>query len=62
MRMWVILALLNKYSIKKQKPCYMCYTNEKVHQILGEGFEKSPMFQGRIEGKDQDIAPQLKIK
>ena len=29
-------SFLNEYSIKKQKPCYMCYTNEKVHQILGE--------------------------
>ena len=55
-------SFLNKYSIKKQKPCYMCYTNEKVHQILGEGFEKSPMFQGRIEGKGPRYCPSIEDK
>ena len=55
-------SFLNEYSIKKQKPCYMCYTNEKVHQILGEGFEKSPMFQGRIEGKGPRYCPSIEDK
>ena len=55
-------SFLNEYSIKKQKACYMCYTNEKVHQILGEGFEKSPMFQGRIEGKGPRYCPSIEDK
>ena len=35
---------------KNQMPCHITYTNEKVHEILRTGFEKSPMFQGRIQG------------
>tara|TARA_B100000674_G_scaffold1399_1_gene1164 strand:+ start:4363 stop:6237 length:1875 start_codon:yes stop_codon:yes gene_type:complete len=55
-------SFLNEYRIKKQKPCYMCYTNEKVHQILGKGFERSPMFQGRIEGKGPRYCPSIEDK
>src|ERR1035437_414804 len=33
-----------------QIPCYVTYTNEEVHEILRTGFEKSPMFSGRIQG------------
>tara|TARA_Y100001934_G_C12359325_1_gene779795 strand:+ start:14 stop:1159 length:1146 start_codon:yes stop_codon:yes gene_type:complete len=40
----------------------MCYTNEKVHQILGKGFERSPMFQGRIEGKGPRYCPSIEDK
>ena len=33
-----------------QLPCFVTYTNEEVHEILKTGFEKSPMFSGRIQG------------
>jgi tRNA uridine 5-carboxymethylaminomethyl modification enzyme len=33
--------------IKKQVPCHITYTNEKVHDILRTGFEQSPMFSGK---------------
>eukprot|EP01136_Pigoraptor_vietnamica_P038327 Opistho-1_new@107494 len=45
-----------------QRCCWITYTNEKVHETLKEGFEKSPMFTGRIKGLVQDTALLSKIK
>src|SRR6201991_4262284 len=35
---------------KKQRSCWITYTNKKVHDILKTGFDRSPMFAGRIDG------------
>ncbi|MCW3077402.1 MAG: gidA [Bacteroidetes bacterium] len=48
--------------IKKQKPCYVTYTNTVVHDILRTGFEKSPMFQGRIQGLGPRYCPSIEDK
>ncbi|MDR2085090.1 MAG: tRNA uridine-5-carboxymethylaminomethyl(34) synthesis enzyme MnmG [Bacteroidales bacterium] len=48
--------------IKNQKSCYIAYTSEKVHKILKEGFEKSPMFQGRIKGVGPRYCPSIEDK
>jgi tRNA uridine 5-carboxymethylaminomethyl modification enzyme len=48
--------------LKKQVPCHITYTNEKVHEILREGFEKSPMFQGRIQGLGPRYCPSIEDK
>lgn len=48
--------------IKKQLPCHITYTNEKVHEILRTGFEKSPMFQGRIQGLGPRYCPSIEDK
>ena len=45
-----------------QRPCYITYTNERVHEILKEGFEKSPMFQGRIKGLGPRYCPSVEDK
>ncbi len=55
-------SFLNEHTIKNQKPCFMCYTNKQVHKILGEGFEKSPMFQGRIIAKGPRYCPSIEDK
>src|SRR6476660_1247483 len=47
---------------KKQLPCHITYTNEKVHEILRTGFEKSPMFQGRIQGLGPRYCPSIEDK
>lgn len=49
-------------SDKKQLPCHITYTNEKVHEILRTGFEKSPMFQGRIQGLGPRYCPSIEDK
>jgi tRNA uridine 5-carboxymethylaminomethyl modification enzyme len=45
-----------------QIPCFVTYTNEDVHEILRTGFEKSPMFSGRIQGKGPRYCPSIEDK
>lgn len=45
-----------------QIPCYITYTNEEVHEILKTGFEKSPMFSGRIKGLGPRYCPSIEDK
>ena len=46
----------------KQRSCYITYTSEDVHDILRTGFEKSPMFQGRIQGLGPRYCPSIEDK
>ncbi len=48
--------------LKEQMNCYLCYTNEKVHQILRQGFEQSPLFAGRIQGTGPRYCPSIEDK
>ena len=43
-------SFTNTSKLSNQLSCFITYTNSKVHEILQEGFEKSPMFPGRIQG------------
>lgn len=45
-----------------QNSCWITYTNEEVHQVLRKGFEKSPMFQGRIQGVGPRYCPSIEDK
>lgn len=45
-----------------QVPCFITYTNTEVHEILKTGFEKSPMFAGRISGKGPRYCPSIEDK
>jgi tRNA uridine 5-carboxymethylaminomethyl modification enzyme len=45
-----------------QRSCYITYTNEEVHEVLKEGFEKSPMFTGRIKGLGPRYCPSIEDK
>jgi len=49
-------------SEKAQRPCHITYTNREVHDILKTGFEKSPMFQGRIKGLGPRYCPSIEDK
>ncbi len=46
----------------KQRPCHITYTNLEVHEILKEGFDKSPMFTGRIQGLGPRYCPSVEDK
>lgn len=48
--------------LTKQRPCYITYTNEEVHEILKTGFDKSPMYAGRIEGLGPRYCPSIEDK
>jgi tRNA uridine 5-carboxymethylaminomethyl modification enzyme len=47
---------------EKQKSCWITYTNKTVHDILRTGFDKSPMFTGRIEGIGPRYCPSIEDK
>ncbi|TCD03993.1 tRNA uridine-5-carboxymethylaminomethyl(34) synthesis enzyme MnmG [Pedobacter psychroterrae] len=47
---------------KKQRCCWITYTNTNVHETLKEGFEKSPMFTGRIKGLGPRYCPSIEDK
>ncbi len=48
--------------LEKQRSCHITYTNPTVHEILETGFEKSPMFQGRIKGIGPRYCPSIEDK
>ncbi|HEX7906353.1 MAG TPA: tRNA uridine-5-carboxymethylaminomethyl(34) synthesis enzyme MnmG [Chitinophagaceae bacterium] len=47
---------------KKQRSCWITYTNSTVHDILKTGFSKSPMFAGRIDGVGPRYCPSIEDK
>jgi tRNA uridine 5-carboxymethylaminomethyl modification enzyme len=55
-------SYLNLPKLKEQRPCHITYTNPLVHEILQEGFEKSPMFNGRIQGLGPRYCPSIEDK
>jgi tRNA uridine 5-carboxymethylaminomethyl modification enzyme len=48
--------------LTKQISCWITYTNEEVHEELRTGFEKSPMFSGRIQGLGPRYCPSIEDK
>ena len=48
--------------LQKQASCHITYTNPEVHAILETGFEKSPMFAGRIKGIGPRYCPSIEDK
>lgn len=47
---------------QEQRCCWITYTNSAVHEILKTGFEKSPMFTGRIKGLGPRYCPSIEDK
>ncbi len=48
--------------VTNQRPCWITYTNEQVHEILRTGFEDSPMYAGRIKGLGPRYCPSIEDK
>ena len=55
-------SFTNTPPLHQQLSCWITYTNEKVHRVLEKGFEKSPMFQGRIQGVGPRYCPSIEDK
>ena len=51
-----------KLKPKEQRCCWITYTNQEVHDILKTGFDKSPMYQGRIQGTGPRYCPSIEDK
>jgi len=48
--------------LTNQRSCHMSYTSEKVHDLLREGFDRSPMFNGRIKSLGPRYCPSIEDK
>jgi len=48
--------------LEKQRSCYMTYTSTEVHEILKDGFDRSPMFNGRIKSLGPRYCPSIEDK
>ncbi|EPR66468.1 tRNA uridine-5-carboxymethylaminomethyl(34) synthesis enzyme MnmG [Cyclobacterium qasimii] len=48
--------------IKNQRNCWITYTNKEVHETLETGFDRSPMFNGRIQGLGPRYCPSIEDK
>ncbi len=51
-----------KIKPEQQRSCHITYTSQEVHDILKTGFDRSPMFQGRIEGRGPRYCPSIEDK
>jgi tRNA uridine 5-carboxymethylaminomethyl modification enzyme len=49
-------------TLTSQRSCYITYTNEEVHDILATGFDRSPMFNGAIQGIGPRYCPSIEDK
>ena len=48
--------------LKRQRDCHMTYTSPKVHDLLREGFDRSPMFNGNIISRGPRYCPSIEDK
>jgi tRNA uridine 5-carboxymethylaminomethyl modification enzyme len=55
-------SYLDTTPLEKQRSCYLTHTNPKVHEILKEGFDRSPMFTGRIQSTGPRYCPSIEDK
>ena len=55
-------SFLDTSALENQLSCHMTYTNPVVHDILKTGFDKSPMFNGRIRGIGPRYCPSIEDK
>ncbi|MCS4435780.1 tRNA uridine-5-carboxymethylaminomethyl(34) synthesis enzyme MnmG [Aquiflexum gelatinilyticum] len=49
-------------TLKNQRTCWITYTNKEVHNTLETGFDRSPMFNGRIQGLGPRYCPSIEDK
>lgn len=55
-------SFLDTPVLKQQRSCHITYTNEAVHDLLRTGFDRSPMFNGRIRGLGPRYCPSIEDK
>lgn len=55
-------SFLDTEKPKAQRSCWITYTNQTVHDVLKTGFDRSPMFAGRIDGTGPRYCPSIEDK
>lgn len=53
---------VEKIRPEQQRSCFITYTSGDVHEMLKTGFDRSPMFQGRIQGRGPRYCPSIEDK
>lgn len=48
--------------LQSQRPCFLAYTNEQTHAVLRTGFDRSPLYTGRIQGHGPRYCPSIEDK
>lgn len=59
---WMLNEAEANRNHRGQLSCHITYTNEEVHELLKTGFEKSPMYSGRIQGTGPRYCPSIEDK
>jgi tRNA uridine 5-carboxymethylaminomethyl modification enzyme len=58
-----VFSFMGKASMHpEQMPCWITHTNERTHEIIRSGFDRSPMFTGKIEGVGPRYCPSVEDK
>ena len=58
-----VFSFMGKASMHpRQVPCWITHTNERTHEIIRSGFDRSPMFTGKIEGVGPRYCPSVEDK
>jgi len=55
-------SFTNTKALSKQRACHITYTNPTTHELLKEGFDRSPMFNGAISGTGPRYCPSIEDK
>ena len=55
-------SFTNTPTLTHQRSCYITYTNPQTHEVLKSGFDRSPMFNGRIRGLGPRYCPSIEDK
>ena len=55
-------SYLYTHSLTRQRSCYLAYTNLSTHEILRTGFDRSPLYTGRIQGHGPRYCPSIEDK
>ncbi len=59
---WKFSYLNETKPLEKQRSCWMSYTSNEVHELLKEGFDRSPMFNGAIKSTGPRYCPSIEDK
>jgi tRNA uridine 5-carboxymethylaminomethyl modification enzyme len=59
---WKFSYLNETKALDKQRSCWMSYTSNEVHELLKEGFDRSPMFNGAIQSTGPRYCPSIEDK
>ena len=57
-----VFSYMSSSPLERQVPCHLTHTNEEVHDLLRSGFDRSPMFNGRIKSIGPRYCPSIEDK